>query len=74
MNGDSRKNACMSLFQDELKLAYPSSKFLLLNAWMDKMKEDPAVLEYMLDDETHATFVRTIVSGAPNYDLLLNVN
>merc|ERR1712142_964506 len=69
-----RINIYPMVFKDELKLAYPSSKFPLLNAWMDKMKEDPAVLEYILDDETHATFVRTIVSGAPNYDLLLNEN
>ena len=39
---------------------------------MMRMKEDPAVVEYFLDDDTHAGFVKTIVTGTPNYDFLLN--
>eukprot|EP00091_Calanus_sinicus_P012953 TRINITY_DN28909_c0_g1_i1.p1 TRINITY_DN28909_c0_g1~~TRINITY_DN28909_c0_g1_i1.p1 ORF type:complete len:133 (+),score=35.00 TRINITY_DN28909_c0_g1_i1:78-476(+) len=60
------------IFPGESRLAYESSKFLLLNTWMSKMKTDPAVDEYILDTETHAEFFRTMVSGSPNYDLLLN--
>jgi len=67
-----RINIYPLVFKDESELAYPSTRFPLLNTWMERMKEDPAVMEYILDDEVHANFVRSIVSGAPNYDLLLN--
>ena len=60
------------LLKDEFRLAYQSARFPLLNTWMSKMKQDPAVQQYILDDETHAKFFRTMVSGSPNYDLLLN--
>ena len=62
----------LSTYQGESQLAYQSTKFPLLNAWMEKMKKDPAVLDYILDDDTHAAFVKTITTGAPNYDLLLD--
>eukprot|EP00092_Neocalanus_flemingeri_P084322 GFUD01105925.1.p1 GENE.GFUD01105925.1~~GFUD01105925.1.p1 ORF type:complete len:180 (-),score=44.20 GFUD01105925.1:29-568(-) len=60
------------VFKGESRLTYPTSKFPLLDSWMSKMRQDPAVEQYLLDDETHAQFVQTLVSGAPNYDLLLN--
>eukprot|EP00090_Calanus_glacialis_P030042 TRINITY_DN4828_c1_g1_i2.p1 TRINITY_DN4828_c1_g1~~TRINITY_DN4828_c1_g1_i2.p1 ORF type:complete len:303 (+),score=73.25 TRINITY_DN4828_c1_g1_i2:90-911(+) len=67
-----RINIYPLVFKGETQLTYQSVKFPLLNTWMSKMKEDPAVVEYFLDDDTHAGFVKTIVTGTPNYDFLLN--
>jgi len=67
-----RINIYPLVFKDESQLSYQDSRFPLLNSWMEKMRKDPAVVEYILDDQTHAAFVKTIVAGAPNYDLLIN--
>jgi len=67
-----RINIFPSVFKGETRLAYQPDKFPLLNTWMSKMRVDPAVGEYILDDDTHAKFFHSMVSGSPNYDMLLN--
>ena len=41
-----------------------------LAAWMERMLQEPAVAAYSLDTATHAQFVASIATGAPNYNLL----
>jgi len=67
-----RINIYQMVYKGEAQLSYPTTRFPLLTAWMSNVRTDPAVEQYLLDDETHAKFVRTLVSGSPNYDLLLN--
>ena len=37
---------------------------------MERMLQEPAVAAYSLDTATHAQFVASIATGAPNYNLL----
>jgi len=60
-----------SVFQGEPRLAYDPERFPILTSWMSHMKEDPAVQQYLLDDDTHAQFFRSMVSGSPAYNMLL---
>jgi len=39
-------------------------------AWAKNMEKDPAVQEFLLPTEVHAQFLKSFLSGSPNYDLL----
>jgi len=60
------------VFKDESRLAFQPSKFPLLASWISKMKSDPAVAQYILEDDVHVEFMKTMVAGTPNYNLLYN--
>lgn len=58
------------VFQGEQNLAFDMQCFPLLTDWMSRMQVDPAVTPYLLDSQTHAAFVKTLVNGTPNYNML----
>jgi len=59
------------VYPEEPVLQFDRERFPLLTAWMERMRRDPAVLPYLLEDEVHTTFIQSLVSGTPDYDLLL---
>jgi len=60
------------VYPGESGLLFDTSRFPGLTSWMSRMEEDPAVKDYFLEPEVHAAFVKTLVSGAPNYDLIVD--
>jgi len=57
--------------QDE-GLEFPYSSLPHLAAWIGRMEADPAVLQYSLPQQVHTDFIKTLVSGAPNYDIIVD--
>jgi len=60
------------VFEGESSLAFEQQRYPSITAWMENMKDDPAVKEYMLTDEVHVAFVRSMATGSPNYNMLIN--
>lgn len=60
------------VYQGEPGLEFPFSRLPLLSGWMERMREDPAVEQYLLAQQVHIDFVKTVVSGTPNYDLIVD--
>jgi len=52
------------------RFAIDKSKFSLLNAWIEAMKQDPAVAAHFLDLETHGKYLEGRLKGTPDYELL----
>jgi len=65
-----RINIFPRIFEGESALAFPAQKFPILSSWMKSMKEDPAVKEYILDEDVHVQFFKSLSAGSPNYNLL----
>jgi len=61
-----------SVYQDEPGLIFPLEKVPLLATWIEAMEKDPAVAQYALPTQVHTDFIKTLVSGSPNYDLIVN--
>jgi len=61
-----------TVFKGESSVEFQHNSFPHLSSWMSRMKEDSAVLPFLLDTNTHAAFVATIQTGKPNYDMMLN--
>ena len=57
--------------QGESQLSYDPDKTPVLTTWMSHMRQDPAVKQYILEDDIHAEFFKSMVSGSPNYNMLL---
>lgn len=60
-----------SVFQGESQLSYDPDKTPVLTSWMSHMRQDPAVKQYILEDDIHAEFFKSMVSGSPDYNMLL---
>jgi len=66
-----RVDCYSTVFEGESSVEFQPSSFPNLSSWMSRMKDDPAVLPFFLNTDTHAAFVATIQTGKPNYDLML---
>ena len=53
-------------------MAFEPQKFPSITAWIQNMKDDPAVKEYILTEEVHVDFVKSMPTGSPNYNMLMN--
>lgn len=53
-------------------LEFPHHSLPQLAAWMVRMEGEPAVLQYSLPQQVHTDFIKTLVSGAPNYDIIVD--
>jgi len=60
------------VYQDEPGLVFPSEKVPLLSSWIEEMEKDPAVAQYALPTQVHTDFIKTLVTGSPNYDLIVD--
>lgn len=49
-------------------LEIPKDKFERLLTYIENMKKDPAVSQYLLDESTHVKFINNYISGSPQYD------
>lgn len=67
-----RVNIYGLVYQGEEGLKFDGTHLPLLCSWIERMREDTAVQEYLLEDQVHADFVRSIASGSPNYDLIVD--
>lgn len=52
------------------EFALDKEKYTVLIAYVDAMKQDPAVKAYILSPETHAKFASSKVQGNPEYNML----
>ncbi|XP_052741767.1 pyrimidodiazepine synthase isoform X2 [Bicyclus anynana] len=59
------------LNKDDARASIDPKKFELLMAYLDKMKRDPAIVPYLVPDETMIAFHEAFKTGSyPNYDVL----
>jgi len=67
-----RLEAYRGVYPGEEGLIFPQSRLPLTTAWMDRMAQDPAVVPYLLSNHIHVEFIKTLVAGNPNYDLIVD--